>query len=104
MLSSLTREEVIFLAVLNRHFAKAHGEDYTRVYGNVCQELAGNDMTRGLDVHTTAIAVQRTGLVLPYHNVIGTMTGFYCQPSPLLKRIAELASFEDALRETESAD
>lgn len=104
MISSLTREEVIFLAVLNRHFAEADGEDYTRVYGNVCQELTGDDKTRKLDVHTTAIAVQRTGLVLPYHNVIGSMNNFYCKPSQLLKHIIELASFEDALRETKEAD
>jgi hypothetical protein len=46
-----------------------------------------------------AVARQRTGLLLPIMTPVIGGAGYHCLPSPLLARIAELASFEDALRQ-----
>lgn len=101
MLSSLTRQEVTFLAILNRHFADAHGEDDTKVYNRVRDEVTGGDKDRALEFFAVAIALQRTGLLLPHYNVIGSGNAFYCKPSPMLRRLSQLASLEDALEQAE---
>ena len=103
LLSTLARDEVIFLATLHRHYEKRDVPDTTQVYRNVVNELTGGDHLKDVDVKATATALQRTGLLLPIHTSIIGGAGYHCAPSPHLSRIAELASFEEALSETPEA-
>ena len=104
MIATVTREEIVYLATLHRHFAAAHGKDGIRVYQAVIDELTGRDRSRSEEVQVTAAAVLRTGLVVPMaFGGIGISTSFSCRPAPLLTRLISLADFEEALRENEPA-
>jgi hypothetical protein len=97
MITSLRREEVIFLATLHRVFKQRHGADNVESYRLVVQELVKGAFRGADEVKACATAVQRTGLVLPV--MTGTVggVGYTCSPAPLLAQIVELASFEEAL-------
>jgi len=99
MLSSLAREEVIFLATLHRHFAQAHARDNIAVYREVEEAIvAAVGCERG-EVKAIAAALQRTGMLMPIHPHLVGGAGYYVEPSQALCRVIALASFEDALRD-----
>jgi hypothetical protein len=99
LISSLSREEAIFLATLHRLFKKRPGSDNVETYRLVVEELTKTAFKGGEEVKACATALQRTGLLLPIMTPVIGGAGYSCLPSPLLDRIAELASFEDALRQ-----
>ena len=96
-LASLSREEVIFLATLHRHFI-GQSTGSVEIYRKVVDELVGRVFTSKNDVQACLTALQRTGLVLPIVTPVLGGAGYTSAPSPLLERVISLASFEDALK------
>jgi hypothetical protein len=83
VLSTLTEEEIVFLSTLCRHYRQGAGQDLTRVYRGVVEELAGG--------------VERTGLINPITSIVGG-AGYQVEPAPQLWKLVELASLEEALQ------
>ncbi len=98
ILSTLTGEEVVFLATLCRHYRQAAGRDSVRVYRDVVEVLAGGSSERRDELQALATGVQRTGLVNPIIKPVLGGAGYHVEPSPQLWKLVEFASLEDALR------
>jgi hypothetical protein len=97
ILTTLTKDEVIFLGTLHRHFEKdKSARGAVVVYREVIDELATSKSMDSKEIRAIAAALQRTGLILPITTVVTGGAGFQCQPSPLLDRLIRLISLEDA--------
>ena len=59
VLSTLTEEEIIFLATLCQHYREPKGQDPTRIYRGVVEELAGGVNERQRELKAIATGLQR---------------------------------------------
>jgi hypothetical protein len=97
VLSTLTEEEIVFLSTLCRHYRQGAGQDLTRVYRGVVEELAGGVEERRRELKAVATGLQRTGLINPITSIVGG-AGYQVEPAPQLWKLVELASLEEALQ------
>jgi hypothetical protein len=102
MLASLNREEVIYLATRHRvkweHDASKAAPDWkdaSAVNAMVEKALIPSVFPTRSHLDGTITALLRTGLVWP--GAAGLSGGFVWQETPLLKEVADLAQFQQAL-------
>ncbi len=94
LVASLRREEVMLVAAVLKHDG-----DMSRI----AAELVPQPFASSSDLNAASAAVTRTGLIYNDNEGLSTTANRY-RPSPLLKRLAQLVRFDDALRQEPAPD